>query len=301
MQKFLLPFFILSLASCSTFLTGAKQQIVVRSNINGAEVFLNGEKACETPCTLTVKKRKKAYPITLKAEGWKDVTGHKILITEHSQTGKDLFTIVGIYDKFHANTALDDDGRPTMMFYSDPYGSYINYFLLKFHDLTADNMQAVQQRLQQLYPDETIIVDSYTRQLNAWYDSVKHFRSAVMIAGICALLIALMGLIGYVNDEMQRRSKEIAIRKVNGATTMNVLRMMLGNVLLTAAPSAIAGAILAGIAAGKWLEDFSVKTSMSLWLFAVGIFAVLAVIASTVALNAYRTANSNPVKYLKNE
>lgn len=74
MQKFLLPFFILSLASCSTFLTGAKQQIVVRSNINGAEVFLNGEKACKTPCTLTVKKRKKAYPITLKAEGWKDVT-----------------------------------------------------------------------------------------------------------------------------------------------------------------------------------------------------------------------------------
>ena len=234
-------------------------------------------------------------------KGWKDVTGHKILITEHSQTGKDLFTIVGIYDNFHANTALDDDGRPTMIFYSDPYGGYINYFLLKFHDLTADNMQAVQQRLQQLYPDETIIVDSYTRQLNAWYDSVKHFRSAVMIAGICALLIALMGLIGYVNDEMQRRSKEIAIRKVNGATTMNVLRMMLGNVLLTAAPSAIAGAILAGIAAGKWLEDFSVKTSMSLWLFAVGIFAVLAVIASTVALNAYRTANSNPVKYLKNE
>ena len=74
MQKLLLSFFILLLASCSTFLTGAKQQIVVRSNINGTEVFLNGEKACETPCTLTVKKRKKAYPITLKAEGWKDVT-----------------------------------------------------------------------------------------------------------------------------------------------------------------------------------------------------------------------------------
>ena len=111
---------------------------------------------------------------------WKDVIGRKILITEHSQTGKDLFTIVGIYDNFHANTALDDDDRPTMMFHSDPYGSYISYFLLKFHDLTADNMQAVQQRLQRLYPDETIIVDSYARQLDTWYDSVKHFRSAVM-------------------------------------------------------------------------------------------------------------------------
>lgn len=234
-------------------------------------------------------------------KGWTDVTGHKIQITEHSQTSNDLFTIVGIYNNFHTNTALDENDRPTMMFYSDPYGSYISYFLLKFHDLTADNMQAVQQRLQRLYPDETIIVDSYARQLNTYYDDVKHFRSAVMTAGICALLIALMGLIGYVNDEMQRRSKEIAIRKVNGATAISVLRMVLGNVLLTAVPSAIAGAILAGIVAGKWLEDFSVKADMSLWLFVAGILAVVAVIAVTVTVNAYRMASSNPVKYLKNE
>ena len=234
-------------------------------------------------------------------KGWKDVIGRKILITEHSQTGKDLFTIVGIYDNFHANTALDDDDRPTMMFHSDPYGSYISYFLLKFHDLTADNMQAVQQRLQRLYPDETIIVDSYARQLNTYYDDVKHFRSAVMTAGICTLFIALMGLIGYVNDEMMRRSKEIAIRKVNGATTINVLGTMLDNVLLMAIPSAIIGGILAKTAADKWLEDFSVKADMSLWLFVAGIVAVVAVIAVTVTVNAYRMASSNPVKYLKNE
>ena len=51
----------------------------------------------------------------------------------------------------------------------------------------------------------------------------------------------------------------------------------------------------------KWLEDFSVRTNMSPWLFVAGILAVVAVIAATVAANAYRTANSNPVKYLKNE
>ena len=88
---------------------------------------------------------------------------------------------------------------------------------------------------------------------------------------------------------------------MNGATAISVLRMGLGNGLLTAVPSAIAGAILAGIVAGKWLEDFSVRTNMSPWLFVAGILAVVAVIAATVAANAYRTANSNPVKYLKNE
>lgn len=131
-------------------------------------------------------------------KGWKDVIGRKILVTEHSRVYTNLFTIVGIYDNFHASTALDDDDRPTMMFYADPYDSYISYFLLKFHDLTTDNMQAVQRRLQRLYPNKTIIVDSYQRQLNANYDAVKNFRSSVSIAGLCALLIALLGLIGYV-------------------------------------------------------------------------------------------------------
>ena len=235
------------------------------------------------------------------AKGWNDVIGRKILISEHSRTYNDLFTIVGIYAKFRPNSALNDDDRPTMMFYSDPYGGFINYLLLKFHDLTADNMQAVQQRLARLYPSKTIIVDSYKRQLDTWYDGVKNFRSAVMIAGLCALLIALLGLIGYINDEMQRRSKEIAIRKVNGASTASVLRLMLRGVLVAAVPAAIVGAAAAGWVAGKWLEDFSVKAGMSLWLFIAGVIAVLAVIAATVIADAYRTANGNPVKYLKDE
>ena len=234
-------------------------------------------------------------------KGWNDVIGRKILVTEHSRVYTNLFTIVGIYDNFHASTALDDDDRPTMMFYADPYDSYISYFLLKFHDLTTDNMQAVQRRLQRLYPNKTIIVDSYQRQLNANYDAVKNFRSSVSIAGLCALLIALLGLIGYVNDEMQRRSKEIAIRKVNGASTRDVLRLMLSGILVMAVPATVVGAALAGMVADKWLEEFSVKADMSLWLFVLGTVAVLAVVAATVIADAYKTANGNPVKYLKDE
>lgn len=234
-------------------------------------------------------------------KGWKDVIGRKILVTEHSQTYDDLFTIVGIYDKYRPNTALDDDDRPTMMFYSDPYGVYVNYLLLKFHDLTADNMQAVQRRLARLYPGKTVIVDSYKRQLDTWYDGVKNFRSAVMIAGLCALLIALLGLIGYINDEMQRRSKEIAIRKVNGASTADVFRLMLRSVLAVAVPSAIVGAAIAWRVAGRWLEDFSAKAGISPWLFIVGAAVVLMVIAATIIADAYKTANGNPVEYLKNE
>lgn len=74
MKRFLLFVSFVFLASCSTFLTGAKQQIAIRSNINGADVFLNGERKCDTPCTLVLPKQKDAYVFMLKAEGWKDVT-----------------------------------------------------------------------------------------------------------------------------------------------------------------------------------------------------------------------------------
>lgn len=100
---------------------------------------------------------------------------------------------------------------------------------------------------------------------------------------------------------MQRRSKEIAIRKVNGASTRDVLRLMLSGILVMAVPSAVVGAALAGIVADKWLEEFSVKADMSLWLFVLGTVAVLAVVAATVIADAYKTANGNPVKYLKDE
>ncbi len=74
MKKHLLFVSFIFLTSCSTFLTGAKQQIVIRSNINGADVFLDGERKCATPCTLVLPKQKDAYVFTLKADGWKDVT-----------------------------------------------------------------------------------------------------------------------------------------------------------------------------------------------------------------------------------
>ena len=61
------------------------------------------------------------------------------------------------------------------------------------------------------------------------------------------------------------------------------------------------GAAAAGWVAGKWLEGFSVKAGMRLWLFVLGVVIVLIVIAATVIADAYRTANGNPVKHLKDE
>jgi len=63
--------------------------------------------------------------------------------------------------------------------------------------------------------------------IESQYEGTRHFRDGVFVASIAILLITLMGLFGYITDEMHRRSKEIAIRKVNGATILPVILFVL--------------------------------------------------------------------------
>ena len=75
------------------------------------------------------------------------------------------------------------------------------------------------------------------------YNSVRVFRNATLLAAIAILFITLMGLIGYINDELQRRSKEIAIRKVNGAESFVILEMLVQDVLWISFPAVVAGTL----------------------------------------------------------
>ena len=75
------------------------------------------------------------------------------------------------------------------------------------------------------------------------YNSVRVFRNATLLAAIAILFITLMGLIGYINDELQRRSKEIAIRKVNGAESFAILEMLVQDVLWISFPAVVAGTL----------------------------------------------------------
>ena len=67
--------------------------------------------------------------------------------------------------------------------------------------------------------------------MNIMYNPVRVFRNATAVAGVVMFFIMLMGLLGYTADEVQRRSKEIAIRKVNGAEASSILRLLGRDVL----------------------------------------------------------------------
>ena len=135
---------------------------------------------------------------------------------------------------------------------------------------------------------------------NLYRDS-RQFLDAVLIGGIITLLISLIGLIGYTNDEINRRRKEIAVRRVNGATFNDVAGLFLVDILRIALPALVLGGGAAFYAAGRWQEQFSEKVPLSILLFLGCALAVLGIILAVVLINIYRAANANPVDCLKSE
>ena len=152
-----------------------------------------------------------------------------------------------------------------------------------------DGLEAANKLVKELVTDNPdISIVPYNQMVTELYTDAHRFRTTVMIGGLVALIIALIGLIGYLAGEIARRQKEIAIRKVNGARIADVLKLFHTDILRV-------------YVARLWLEQFSEKTTLSPIILVGGALAVIIVILSVVCLGCYRVASSNPVNYLKTE
>ncbi|MDH6534430.1 putative ABC transport system permease protein [Parabacteroides sp. PM5-20] len=226
---------------------------------------------------------------------WPDgAVGKDIYISEHGGP----FTICGVYEDFRVGVIGREDTRASIMFYSNKPSRTL---MVKYHQLTAEANQKVSDLLTKLIPNKEILVYAYSTELVDLYTSSRKFRDSVLLGGIVALIIALIGLVGYTNDEINRRRRETAIRKVNGATILDILRLFLLDIFRIALPALIVGCCVAGYVSMKWQEQFSEKATVSLVLYILCVIAVLSVILSVVSLNSYRAAIANPAETVKGE
>ena len=106
---------------------------------------------------------------------------------------------------------------------------------------------------------------------------------------------------GYTIDEVNRRRKEIAIRKVNGAKAKDILVIFVRSIMWIAVPSLIAGCIIAWQLSRQWLMAFSEKITLSPMIFIGCMIILLILVIAIIIANSYKIASGNPVKYLKDE
>ena len=227
--------------------------------------------------------------------GWDQALGKQIICTSFQGP----YTIVGVFEDTRIGSITNPDTRPSVCYYSRK-PEQMHYILIRFQSM--DGLEAANKLVKELVTDNPdISIVPYNQMVTELYTDAHRFRTTVMIGGLVALIIALIGLIGYLAGEIARRQKEIAIRKVNGARIADVLKLFHTDILRVALPAVVIGATGAWYVARLWLEQFSEKTTLSPIILVGGALAVIIVILSVVCLGCYRVASSNPVNYLKTE
>ena len=121
------------------------------------------------------------------------------------------------------------------------------------------------------------------------------------MSSLLSLLIALIGILGLVWFDTRYMRKEVAIRKVNGASSKDILTKINLKYLLIAGVSFVIAAPLAYAIVQRWMSQFAFRTNIPAWLFAVAFVSVLLITLAVVTLQSWSAANANPVDSLKNE
>ena len=233
-------------------------------------------------------------------QDWSDgAVGKQIYITEHDEHG--AFTVSGVYKDYRINTLTNQDSRASIRFHGQVGKDYMPLMVIKVTEVTTETIAKVEEVIQARIENKDVVVKSYKDSMWEAYSSERRMRNTVIIGCLISIIIALFGLIGYVRDESQRRSKEMAVRKINGATVKEIMGIYVAEIMKLSIPAIILGNVGAWFAASAWLRNFSEKIALSPWFFILADVAIILLISGCVIVNSLRISRSNPVESLKNE
>ncbi len=237
-----------------------------------------------------------------KFEDWSDgAVGKQIFVTEHSLSPTHSFTISGVYKDYRMGTLTGQDSRASVKFLGEIGEAWMPFMAIKVNEVSRELIGKVQNIIQSRIENRVIEVKAYKDSMREAYSGERRTKNTVIIGCIVSIVIALFGLIGYIRDESQRRSKEMAIRKINGAGVKEIITIYIKEVLKIGIVALILGNAGAYYAAHLWLQNFSEKISLSPWYFMGADIIIIILIIITIVLNSLRISRANPVESLKNE
>ena len=234
-------------------------------------------------------------------EPWRSegIVGQSIRLTEHGE-----IMVTGVYKEYVLGNVVSPDTRPSVISgFSDVEGlhSLMQYVIIRVREMSPEAITAINHTLDELFPNRQVEARPYTDWMEDAYQEHRQIRNTIFIGSLFSILVALLGLIGYVQDETQRRTKEMAIRKINGATTRELLLMFIADVLRIFAVAVVISNVAVWFIADYWLGLFVWKISLSVGLFLLGDVIVCAIVVLAVVLNTLKVVHANPVKSLTNE
>lgn len=209
----------------------------------------------------------------------------------------DTYKVVGLMKDYHSGSFYSEQ-LPLIVRRKRYFGDCVH---VRLKEPFAENLRKLNEEAAAAFPERTVRFNSMEQRVADAYNAVRVFRNATLLSAVTMFFVMLMGLIGYTTDEVRRRSKEIAIRKVNGAEASGVLEMLSKDMLYIALPAVIIGTVASWYVNGIWMDQFAEQVPLSPAVYLLVVIANLAVIIGCVLWKSWRIANENPVNSIKSE
>jgi putative ABC transport system permease protein len=231
----------------------------------------------------------------VKEAGWKNPIGQTIkLYTQHP------YQVVGVVKNYHFES-LYSKITPQMMLQDANRGGFGELWIkLKGQNIPKE-LKDVQKVVRQLLPNVPFEYELKAEENLKSYDNEQKTKTVIMYAAMLTIIISCMGLFGLSILAAEKRTKEIGIRKVLGASVLSIVRKLSTEFVVLIGVAFLIAAPIAYMAAESGLENYPFRISISPWVFIITLLVAMGVGLSTISYQAIKAALANPVKSLRTE
>ena len=152
-----------------------------------------------------------------------------------------------------------------------------------------------------MVPDREIRYNFLNEDLNSWYKNERKTGQIAIILTLIAIFLSGLGFLSLVLLSIHNKTKEIGIRKVNGAKVREIIYLLNVKYIKLITVAFIIASPVAWYAMHRWLQNFAYQTEINWWIFALAGLIALGIALLTVSWQSWRAATRNPVEALRYE
>jgi len=206
-------------------------------------------------------------------------------------------TIIGVVRNYYQRSPKEN--FIPMVYHVNEWVTYM-VVKVKAADVTSA-IAAIKNAFTINFPNSTFDYFFIDEMYNDQYQAEQRFGKVVVTFSVLAVLIACLGLFGLSSYTISQRTKEIGIRKVLGASVLQIVSLLSGNFVRVVLVASLLALPIAWWAMTEWLSSYAVRIELNAWMFFVPVVMILATALITVSVQTVRSAMANPVESLKQE
>ena len=236
----------------------------------------------------------------LKVLDWKSAIGKPFPVSHPQVPGVTNKTIIGICRDFSAQS-LYQKVQPATFELQYGNGS-LAFILVRIHpDNVPQTLTLLQDFWQQTVPNYPFVFSFLSEDVDRVFRKDERWVQIAQYSAILAILIACLGALGLTSLEVGKRIKEVGIRKVLGASTMDILFLFSNSFIKLLCVANLIAWPLGYYFIKWWLQDFAYRIDIGIGVFIVGSLLILVLILSTIFIRIFKVASGNPIKALRYE